>query len=204
MSKATKFWVVAIIAAGVSASAQASITTIDFEELALGSSASTQYTGLSFSSGNVATANKADPGGTVFFPSSPKLRSGKTFLMNSTLGGGFNFEILSSFQLNSLTVDAAANLAGLVVSLVDVNGGVTSPFEIAPGGTFDWQWNNIFVLPTTAVKRVEFSTGVGGLFTIDHLQLDLTPTGAIPEPVSAGLVALALLGVAASRRRKPV
>ena len=202
MSKATKFWVTALTAAGVAGSAQATITILDFEDLALGSSASTQYAGLSFSSGNVAVANLSDPGGTVFFPSSPKLRSGPTFLMDSVPGGGFNFEILPGFQLNSLTLDVAANAAGLTISVVDVNGHVTQPFEVVPGGAFQWQWDNLILLPAAQVRRVEFSTGVGGRFALDHFQLDLSPGSAVPEPATAGLVALALIGVAAGRCRK--
>lgn len=212
MSKATKFLVTALIAAGVSATAQAApiITVINFEDLQACSitiphpancKASTQYAGLSFSSDNIAVAALAD-GGSIFFPGSPPAGDGPTFLLNSAAGASFSFDILAGYQLNSLVLDAAANTVGLSIFLVDINDVTTGPFAIT-GGNFDWLEDNIITLPTAGVKRVMFTTGVGGRFAIDDLQLDLTaPSPTIPEPASAGLVILALLGAAASRRRK--
>ena len=90
--------------------------------------------------------------------------------------------------------------------MVDVNGGTSTPFEIT-NGLYDWQYDEVIDLPAAAVARVEFQTTSAGRFAIDYLRLDLTPPTpspppTIPEPASAGLVILALLGAAASRCRK--
>ena len=207
MSKATKFLATALIAAGVSATAQAAAIIIDFEDLAGCSTptedptckAGTQYAGLSFSANNVAHTN--DPG--VFAaPLTPRPKASPTFLRNSEDGASFFFEILTGYHLNSLTLDVAANAGGVSIFMVDIKRGESMRFEIL-NGLYDWKEDEVIDLPAAAVARVEFQTTNGGRFAIDYLRLDLTPPiPTIPEPASAGLVILALLGAAASRRRK--
>ena len=210
MSKATKFLATALIAAGVSATAQATPIIIDFADLAGCSTpetptckASTQYAGLSFSPNNVAHTNAVND---FTAPLTPRAEDSPTFLRNSADGASFFFEILAGYHLSSLTLDAAANSGGVSIFMVDVNGGTSTPFEIT-NGLYDWQYDEVIDLPSAAVARVEFQTTSAGRFAIDYLRLDLTPPTpspppTIPEPASAGLVILALLGAAASRCRK--
>ena len=209
MSKATKFLATALIAAGVSATAQAAAIIIDFEDLAGCSTpetptckAGTQYAGLSFSPNNVAHTNVS---GVFTAPLTPRAVDSPTFLRNSAAGASFFFEILAGYHLSSLTLDAAANSGGVSIFMVDVNGGTSTPFEIS-NGLYDWKYDEVIGLPAAAVARVQFQT-TSGRFAIDYLRLDLTPPTpspppTIPEPASAGLVILALLGAAASRCRK--
>lgn len=210
MSKATKFLATALIAAGVSATAQATPIIIDFADLAGCSTpetptckASTQYAGLSFSPNNVAHTNAVND---FTAPLTPRAEDSPTFLRNSADGASFFFEILAGYHLNSLTLDAAANSGGVSIFMVDVNGDRSTPFEIL-NGSYAWLYDNVIDLPSAAVARVEFQTTSAGRFAIDYLRLDLTPPTpspppTIPEPASAGLVILALLGAAASRCRK--
>ena len=211
MSKATKFLATALIAAGVSATAQATPIIIDFADLAGCSTpaetptckASTQYAGLSFSPNNVAHTNAV---GDFTFPLTPRAEDSPTFLRNSADGASFFFEILAGYHLSSLTLDAAANSGGVSIFMVDVNGGTSKPFKIL-NGLYDWKYDEVIDLPAAAVARVQFQTTSAGRFAIDYLRLDLTPPTpspppTIPEPASAGLVILALLGAAASRCRK--
>ena len=210
MSKATKFLATALIAAGVSATAQAAAIIIDFADLAGCSTpaeiptckAGTQYAGLSFSPNNVAHTNVF---GVFTAPATPRAEDSPTFLRNSADGASFFFEILAGYHLSSLTLDAAANSGGVSIFMVDVNGGTSTPFKIS-SSRFDWLYDEVIDLPAAAVARVEFQT-TSGRFAIDYLRLDLTPPTpspppTVPEPASAGLVILALLGAAASRCRK--
>ena len=149
---------------------------LDFEDIALGTAVSNQYAanGLTFSSGNLAVANVADPGGTQFFPASTAVRSGPTFLKNSVDGGGFSITIASGYVLNSLTLDASANSGGMRISVVTISSGTSQGFEIFPSN-FNWQLGSIVnVTAPGTITRLDFSTTASGRFAIDHLIFSLT------------------------------
>ncbi len=222
MSKLLRTLGTALIASGLCAFAHASITTLDFEELAVGEALSDQYKGIGLNFSPVSASGGTGIGaltagaasgavvrrngvGGVIFPFPPP--GGPNFLLNSDQGVDFAIDLLAGYQLNSLSLRYSANSIGLTILFFDELGNSSQGFSVNNGSLQNWTIANTLIPTTGSIRRIEFVTAGGGRFAVDDLALGLTQLASpsLPEPAALGLVALALVGAgAATRRRRPV
>lgn len=211
----------ALITVGLMSTAQATLATINFDELRPslsnaaggiddGDTVTSQYIafGLQFAGLNRVHCSQ-------FFDRRcvpPLLRvtqppTTPNFLSN-TQGTSFSINVLNGFSLNSISLSYAANANQHDVRLFGFDTGSQAEYliSIVPGSSSS---TNSLWLPVSfggvsaAVRRIEFHAGdAGASFSIDNLGFDFVRNSSnVPEPAALGLVALALAGVQLTRRR---
>lgn len=174
-----------------------------------GATVTTQYEGfgLVFTDNNEVRCSKGTRANCTApraIPPPPHAASSPNFLMNKVGGTGFSINVLDGFSLSKLTLDLATNRTSFYIKFFDASDDQLIGRGLSfPTGT-DSQWRTeTLVGVNQAVRRLEFGGSDSTSFAIDFLRFDyVVDRTNVPEPGVLGLVALALAGVALSRRRK--
>jgi hypothetical protein len=201
----------AVIAVGLTQAANAALTTktIDFEGIADGTDLTgalnpynTSAFGFTTFSGSAAALATEDanfnPTTAVWSPCPAQGScTGVQASLTITVGQLFHGDGGTA----GLTLDVG-NSDALSYEIFDAQGGILKSGDFSPptGGTF--RPDSVFIAFTGIAKSITF-TGAAAGFKIDNLSfsVDTATTNPVPEPATAALVAVALAGVAALRRK---
>jgi hypothetical protein len=161
-------------------SARADVVTLNFDDVAVGTSLNDAYAGLGVTFNSTAAVRQG---------SSQGVASGAQFA--SGAAGNFTTSLVLTFD-NYATSVGAYNVifSYLILSVYDVNG------LLLGSANTDNFGDSLSFANVGQIKTAVFSTNY--VYGIDDLSFET----AVPEPASLALIGLGMLGVAASRRRK--
>lgn len=196
--------------------ASAAVITLDFEGIAnlaavgnyYNGGAGTNY-GVSFSAATLAIID-SDAGGTGNIANEPSgstvmfFLSGNEAILNVAAGfdTGFSFLYSSAFAASVVVYDGL-NGTGNVLRTIDIASQHTQGCVGDPNGTF-CNWSVAGSQFSGIARSISFG-GAADFTVFDNITFGSAVPGGgggVPEPTSVALVGAALLGVAASRRRK--
>ena len=208
MSLSLKALGAALLSVGLMGAAQAAPTVIDFDEpgISLGNTITNQYAniGLVFSGGNhvVRNENDAPPGDpwAVNPPAAP-VGSSPSFLLNDQ-GSMLEILVQSGFGIGGLTFSYVANSKPFSIVVLDANNASRQIVSSNNGSGGNWVYDITVAVGDNSRIRFNAASNTNSNFAIDNLRFGSASNHGAPEPGAMALVALALAGVAISRRKK--